>query len=74
MGGGFNDFSFFSQIRELTRTEICISPEEDHWLLPLDFLNATLAFLIFLVLGKLLYDYLCFKRTGKLPWIVTKIP
>ncbi|XP_033219870.1 protein singed wings 2 [Belonocnema kinseyi] len=62
------------QIRELTRTEICISPEEDYWLLPLDVLNATLAFLIFLVLGKLLYDYLCFKRTGKLPWIVTKIP
>ncbi|XP_014468068.1 PREDICTED: protein singed wings 2 [Dinoponera quadriceps] len=62
------------QIRDLTRTEICISPDEDSWLHPLDVLNVILASLIFLVLGKLLYDYWSFKKTGKLPWIVTKIP
>ncbi|XP_051164188.1 protein singed wings 2 isoform X2 [Leptopilina boulardi] len=61
------------QIRELKRTEICISPDYNYWL-PLDILNIILALLIFLVIGKLLYDYWCFKRTGKLPWIVTKIP
>ncbi|XP_012539692.2 protein singed wings 2 [Monomorium pharaonis] len=62
------------QIRDLTRTEICISPKEDSWLHPLDVLNIVLASLIFLVLGKLLYDYWSFKKTGKLPWIVAKIP
>ncbi|CAL1688175.1 unnamed protein product [Lasius platythorax] len=62
------------QIRDLTRTEICISPDEDSWLHPLDVLNIVLASLIFLVLGKLLYDYWSFKKTGKLPWIVAKIP
>ncbi|XP_018304495.1 protein singed wings 2 isoform X1 [Mycetomoellerius zeteki] len=62
------------QIRDLTRTEICISPDEDSWLHPLDILNIILASLIFLVLGKLLYDYWSFKKTGKLPWIVAKIP
>ncbi|KAH0955766.1 hypothetical protein HN011_003357 [Eciton burchellii] len=62
------------QIRDLTRTEICLSPDEDPWLHPLDVLNIVLASLIFLVLGKLLYDYWSFKRTGRLPWIVSKIP
>ncbi|KAG5308359.1 HFW2 protein, partial [Acromyrmex insinuator] len=62
------------QIRDLTRTEICILPDEDSWLHPLDILNIILASLIFLVLGKLLYDYWSFKKTGKLPWIVAKIP
>ncbi|KAG7207419.1 hypothetical protein KM043_009068 [Ampulex compressa] len=69
-----NDENSEKQIRDLTRTEICISPEEDPWLHPLDVLNIILASLIFLVLGKLLYDYWCFKKTGKLPWIVAKIP
>lgn len=68
-----NDISN-KQIRDLTRTEICISPDEDSWLHPLDVLNIILASLIFLVLGKLLYDYWSFKKTGKLPWIVAKIP
>ncbi|XP_072752779.1 protein singed wings 2 isoform X2 [Anoplolepis gracilipes] len=62
------------QIRDLTRTEICISADEDSWFHPLDILNIVLASLIFLVLGKLLYDYWSFKKTGKLPWIVAKIP
>ncbi|KAL6442364.1 hypothetical protein ACFW04_002540 [Cataglyphis niger] len=62
------------QIRDLTRTEICISADEDSWFHPLDILNIVLALLIFLVLGKLLYDYWSFKKTGKLPWIVAKIP
>lgn len=62
------------QIRDLTRTEICISPEESALIYPLDILNIILAILIFLILGKLLYDYWLFKRTGKLPWIVSKIP
>ncbi|XP_035724177.1 protein singed wings 2-like isoform X1 [Vespa mandarinia] len=62
------------QIRDLTRTEICISSDENSLIYPLDILNIILAFLIFLIIGKLLYDYWSFKKTGKLPWIVSKIP
>ncbi|XP_066594973.1 protein singed wings 2 [Prorops nasuta] len=62
------------EIRDLTRTEICISPDNEHSIYPLDVLNVILALLIFLILGKLLYDYWSFKKTGKLPWIVAKIP
>ncbi|XP_076167334.1 protein singed wings 2 isoform X3 [Ptiloglossa arizonensis] len=61
-------------IRDLTRTEICTSPDEDPFLHPLDVLNIILASLIFLIIGKLLYDYWSFKKTGQLPWIVAKIP
>ncbi|XP_001605552.2 protein singed wings 2 [Nasonia vitripennis] len=62
------------QIRELSRTEICVPPDDDYWLYPLDILNVLLGSLIFLILGKLLYDYWSFKRTGKLPWLVARIP
>ncbi|XP_053998310.1 protein singed wings 2 isoform X2 [Hylaeus anthracinus] len=61
-------------IRDLTRVEICTSPNENPLLHPLDALNIVLASLIFLIIGKLLYDYWSFKKTGKLPWIVAKIP
>lgn len=61
-------------IRDLKRTEICVSSDEDSIIHPLDVLNIILAFLIFLIIGKLLYDYWSFKKTGQLPWIVTKIP
>ncbi|OAD54338.1 Protein singed wings 2 [Eufriesea mexicana] len=61
-------------IRDLRRTEICTSPDEESVLHPLDILNIILAILIFLIIGKLLYDYWSFKKTGKLPWIVAKIP
>ena len=62
------------QIRELSRTEICVPPDEGYGLYPLDILNVLLGCLIFLVLGKLLYDYWSFKRTGKLPWLVARLP
>ncbi|XP_063974463.1 protein singed wings 2 isoform X1 [Diachasmimorpha longicaudata] len=61
-------------IRDLTRTEICISESETTWLYPLDVLNVFLASMIIFILGKLVYDYWSFKRTGKLPWLVAKIP
>ncbi|XP_076243966.1 protein singed wings 2 [Calliopsis andreniformis] len=61
-------------IKDLTRTEICVSSDEAPLLHPLDVLNIILASLIFLIIGKLLYDYWSFKKTGKLPWIVAKIP
>ncbi|XP_034175163.1 protein singed wings 2 [Osmia lignaria lignaria] len=61
-------------IRDLKRTEICVSPDEEYLLHPLDVLNIILALLIFLIIVKVLYDYWSFRKTGKLPWIVAKIP
>ncbi|XP_012251576.2 protein singed wings 2 isoform X2 [Athalia rosae] len=69
-----NDENSEKTIRELSRTAICTSPADEYWLQPLDILNVVLASMIIFVLGKLLYDYWTFKRTGKLPWIVAKIP
>ncbi|KAJ8872751.1 hypothetical protein PR048_026367 [Dryococelus australis] len=51
---------------------MCIPPSE-YLIQPLDLLNAVLASLIVLVVGKLIYDYWTFKKTGNLPWILTKM-
>ncbi|KAI4457274.1 ig(immunoglobulin) and lrr(leucine rich repeat) domain [Holotrichia oblita] len=61
------------QIVDLSRSSICQLPSE-YSIRALDLLNGVLASLIVLVLGKLAYDYYYFKKTGKLPWIVTKMP
>ncbi|EFA09304.2 protein singed wings 2 [Tribolium castaneum] len=60
-------------IIELSRSSVCRSPSE-YSVQALDLLNGVLASLILLILGKLAYDYYYFKKTGRLPWIVTKMP
>lgn len=70
-----NSENFNKLIRDLTRTEICIiSSEYESAIHPLDILNVVLATIILFIIGKLIYDYWYFKKTGNLPWIVTKIP
>ncbi|KAJ8934001.1 hypothetical protein NQ314_013636 [Rhamnusium bicolor] len=61
-------------IAELSRSSVCRFPTEYSVQEALDLLNAVLACLIIFILGKLAYDYYHFKRTGRLPWIVTKMP
>jgi hypothetical protein len=61
------------QIQALSRSAVCREPSE-YFIQPLDLLNGILASLIILVIGKLLYDYWSFKKTGKLPWLVAKMP
>ncbi|KAK9719897.1 Leucine rich repeat [Popillia japonica] len=68
-----NDDNSMSPIVGLSRASICQLPNE-YSIRALDLLNGVLASLIVLVLGKLAYDYYYFKKTGKLPWIVTKMP
>lgn len=63
----------FSQVTDLTRSDVCREPSQ-YLVQPLHLLNAVLAALIVLVLGKLAFDYWSFKKTGKLPWIVAKMP
>lgn len=60
-------------IQQLQRTSLCKEPHE-YFLDSLDILNIVLASLILLIIGKLLYDYMTFKKTGTVPWIVTKMP
>ncbi|ENN77873.1 hypothetical protein YQE_05551, partial [Dendroctonus ponderosae] len=59
---------------DLSRTAVCHSPSEYTIQEALDLLNGVLASLIVFVLGKLAYDYYHYKKTGRLPWIVTKLP
>ncbi|XP_030751585.1 protein singed wings 2 [Sitophilus oryzae] len=61
-------------IMDLSRSSVCHSPTEYTVQEALDLLNVVLGLLIILILGKLAYDYYNFKKTGKLPWIVTKMP
>ena len=63
----------FPQIQALSRSAVCREPSE-YFIQPLDLLNGILASLIVLVIGKLIYDYWSFKKTGKLPWLVAKMP
>lgn len=67
------DENSMSPIMGLSRASVCRLPTE-YSIQALDLLNIVLASLIILVLGKLAYDYYYFKRTGRLPWIVTKMP
>ncbi|KAK4874428.1 hypothetical protein RN001_013788 [Aquatica leii] len=67
------DTNSYSLISELSRSAVCRLPS-DYSIHTLDLVNGVLASLIVLILAKLAYDYYHFKKTGRLPWIVTKIP
>ncbi|XP_034949510.1 protein singed wings 2 isoform X2 [Chelonus insularis] len=70
-----NDANSAKIIKDLTRTEICLTAnEEESSMHPLDILNVILGSIIIFIIGKFFYDYWAFKKTGQLPWIVTKIP
>ncbi|XP_049792509.1 protein singed wings 2 [Schistocerca nitens] len=61
------------KVKDVSRNSVCRVPEEQ-LVQPLDVLNGVLAALIAVSLAKLAYDYWAFKRTGKLPWLVGKMP
>ncbi|XP_059484499.1 protein singed wings 2 [Neocloeon triangulifer] len=66
------DENSFQPIRHLSRSLLCQEPKGG--LSGLDILNVSLALCILLVLGKLAYDYWSFKTSGRLPWLVAKMP
>jgi hypothetical protein len=72
MPGLFNVTNIFLQIRQLSRSLLCQEPKVG--LSGLDILNVALALSIILVLGKLAYDYWSFKTSGRIPWLVAKMP
>lgn len=62
-----------SPVLSLKVGDVCRLPTE-YSIYPLDMVNLLLASLILLVLGKLAYDYYYYKKYGKIPWIVIKMP
>ncbi|KAJ6649368.1 Protein singed wings 2, partial [Pseudolycoriella hygida] len=67
------DDNFGVRVLALKTTDVCKFLEEPK-IQPLDLLNGFLGSLIVLVLGKLAYDYYHYRKSGRLPWIVTKLP
>lgn len=67
------DNLFTRKVLTLQRSEVCKLPTENK-IHPLDLLNGILASLIVLILSKLGYDYFRYRRYGKVPWIVSKMP
>lgn len=64
-------FSF--QIKSLSKSCVCRA-EPEKWFRPLDLINILLGLSIIFVLLKLAYDYYYFKKCGRLPWVITKLP
>ena len=55
-------------------SSICADPDEYSKVNLMDVLNVVLALLTIVTIGKLLYDYYAYKKTGRLPWLATKMP
>lgn len=67
------DDNFGNSVLAIKRSDVCKVPTENK-IQPIDLLNVVLASLILFVLSKLAYDYYHYRRSGRLPWIVTKLP
>lgn len=67
------DDNFGNSVLALKRGDVCKLPTE-YTIRPLDLLNGVLASLIILIFSKLSYDYYHYRKSGRLPWIVTKMP
>lgn len=59
-----------AQIKSLTLTDLCKADDTNIF----NIVNIIMIVLICLILSKLAYDYYHYKRYGKVPWIVTKLP
>lgn len=59
---------FGRSLMELTKKEVCEVTQFP--LNPYEILSVVFAFLIFLLMVNLLYDYYVYKNYGKLPWVV----
>lgn len=65
-----------AKVLSVTLQDMCNNDAQNDNILitPLDWLNAVLASLIILILGKLAYDYYFYKYHGRVPWLVMKMP
>lgn len=67
------DDNFGNSVLALKRGDVCKLATQ-YKIQPLDLLNCVLGSLILFILGKLAYDYYYYRKMGRLPWIVTKMP
>lgn len=67
------DNNFGKQVLALKRGDVC-KFEIENKIKPLELLNGVLGSLSLLILGKLAYDYYLYRKSGRLPWIVTQLP
>lgn len=67
------DDNFGNSVLALKRGDVCKLPIE-YRIQPIDLLNGVLATLIIFIISKLGYDYYHYRKSGRLPWIVTKMP
>lgn len=68
-----NDGDVRRSVLALTHGDVCDVPFEHNAYL-LNLLNIVLSSMIVLMLAKLAYDYYHYRKSGRLPWIVTKMP
>ncbi len=61
------------KINSVETSSICLNPDANTTNL-MDILNVILALLTVCTIGKLLYDYYAYRKTGRLPWLVSKMP
>ena len=53
---------------------VCSDPEQEPFVTPMEIVCGVLALCLVAVLVRFFIDYRNYKKTGKLPWIATKLP
>ena len=61
------------KIVAVERSSVCRNPDAGAINL-MDVLNVFLALITVCTVGKLLYDYYAYRKTGQLPWLASKMP
>ena len=54
-------------------SSVCVNPD-DGYINAIDVINVFLALLTLFTICKVLYDYHAYRKTGQLPWLVSKMP
>ncbi|XP_050531700.1 protein singed wings 2 isoform X2 [Daktulosphaira vitifoliae] len=68
-----DDEYYLTPIHDLPRNSLCKTSTSSHKIF-FDVLNLTLASLIVILFLKFSYDYILYKKCGRLPWVATKLP
>lgn len=68
-----DDEKLANSVLALKRADVCLLPTK-HVIEAIDLLNGIMATLIIFIVVKLIYDYYYYRKAGRLPWLVTKMP
>lgn len=61
------------QIKEIELLTVCMAGD-NIMKMAMDGLNVFLALVTVVTVGKLLYDFYAYRKTGQLPWLASKLP